>query len=55
MKQRKYEFAHVICFKEQTPDMQIEKVVFSPLYEKAFLSRDAETDSDFKQNTATWD
>lgn len=54
MKQKKSEFAP-LNFKEQTPNMQIAKVKVSKLYEKAFLSHCGETQSEFSQNTTTFD
>lgn len=44
-----------VDFKEQTPEMLIQPPKPHPLYEKAFLSRNGEPDTEFAQNTTTWD
>lgn len=50
-----YEFVPKITFREQTPEVFIETKKPDPLYEKAFLSRESETEGEFKRNTTTWD
>ena len=54
-KKKENEFAAQIDFKEQTPEMQLKEVKPSPLYEKAFLSREDKNTSEYARNTTTWD
>lgn len=42
-------------FQEQTPEMLIGEVRGNALYEKAFLSREEASKSEFARNTTTWD
>lgn len=49
------EFITNVDLKEQTPDVFIEQKTPDPLYEKALLSRDDKNNSEFAQNTTTWD
>lgn len=44
-----------VDFKEQTPEILLNNVEFDPLYEKAFLSRESETENEYKRNTTCWD
>lgn len=54
-KRKENEFAPRIDFKDQTPEIQLKEVRFDPLYEKAFLSREDKSGSEYARNTTTWD
>ena len=49
------DFAPQIDFKEQTPDVLLKTEKPDPLYEKAFLSGEDESKTEYAQNTTTWD
>ena len=49
------DFAPQIDFKEQTPDVLLKTEKPDPLYEKAFLSREDKSKTEYAQNTTTWD
>lgn len=55
MKKGKFLFVHGIDFKKQTPEVFIGSKKRDLLYEKAFLSREDESESEFAENTTTWD
>lgn len=55
MQKKTYEFVPNVDFKEVTPEVLIKEKKENPLYEKAFLSREEEKESEFCQNTTTWD
>lgn len=55
MQKEKFEFVPQVDFKEQTPEMLLKEVKRNPLYEKAFLSTEEKSKSEFAQNTTTWD
>ena len=42
-------------FKEQTPDVLLKTEKQDPLYEKAFLSGEEKSKTEYAQNTTTWD
>ncbi len=42
-------------FKDVTPEMLLDIEKPDPLYEKAFLSREDKSTTEFAQNTTTWD
>lgn len=54
-KKKDIEFAPQTDFKEQTPEIQLKDVKPDPLYEKAFLSREDKSTTEYAQNTTTWD
>lgn len=45
----------VINFRKQRPQIQIAAVKHKDLYEKAFLSTEETSQSEYVQNTTTWD
>ena len=45
----------VVDFKDVTPKMLTDMVELSPLYEKAFLSTEEKSETEYAQNTTTWD
>lgn len=55
MKKEKTQFVPKIDFKEQTPEVLIGSKKRDPLYEEAFLSREDKSESEFAENTTTWD
>jgi len=55
MKNDNVEFLPQIDFMELTPKVLTERKKPDPLYEKAFLSREENSESEFCQNTTTWD
>lgn len=54
MKENK-EFLPQINYIKQTPKLLIERVKYNLLYEKAFLSLEEKSMSEYAQNTTTWD
>ena len=44
-----------VDFKEQTPEVLLKNEKPAPLYEKAFLSREDKSTTEYTQNTTTWD
>ena len=44
-----------VDFKEQIPEMLIGEEKQDALYEKAFLSRDDKSETEYALNTTTWD
>lgn len=48
-------FAPKVDFKELTPEVNTDRKRPDPLYEKAFLSREEKSTSEFSGNTTTWD
>ena len=54
--QKKYTlFFPQVDFKEQTPEALLKSEKQDPLYEKAFLSPEEKSRTEFAQNTTTWD
>ena len=49
------DFAPQIDFKKQTPDVLLKTEKPNSLYEKAFLSREDKSTTEYAQNTTTWD
>ena len=49
------DFAPQIDFKEQNPDILLKTEKPDPLYEKAFLSGEEKSKTEYAQNTTTWD
>ena len=45
----------VVDFKEQTPEILLKEEKLDPLYEKAFLSRESKSETEYALNTTTWD
>lgn len=48
-------FVSQMDFKEQTPEILLKAEKLNPLYEKAFLSRENKSKTEYAQNTTTWD
>ena len=48
-------FLPVVDFKEQTPKILLKEETLDPLYEKAFLSRENKSETEYALNTTTWD
>ncbi len=55
MKKGTIDFLPQINFSNVTPEMLLENLKPNPLYEKAFYSREEVSDSEYCQNTTTWD
>ena len=55
MKKKEEQFAPQVDFKELTPDILLKNKKSDPLYEKAFLSKDAKCVSEYAQNTTSQD
>lgn len=55
MQKTTYEFVPNVDFKEVTPEVLTEREKRSSLYEKAFFSHEETNNSEFCQNTTTWD
>ena len=47
-------FVPQVDFKEQTPEVLLKNEKPDPLYEKAFLSREDKSTTEYAQNTTTW-
>lgn len=55
MKEKEDSYEPVVSFKEQTPKMQYCTRKENPLYEKAFLASEDKSQTEYAQNTTTWD
>ena len=55
MKKKNVGFVPQVYFKEQTPEVLLKNEKPDPLYEKAFLSREDKSTTEYAQNTTTWD
>ena len=55
MENKKQLYEPVLNFRKNKPQIQIENVTHSDLYEKAFFSKEENSQSEYAQNTATWD
>lgn len=55
MEKAKTEFITQPDFSDVTPELLTEQKPPNPLYEKAFYSREEVNDSEYCQNTTTWD
>ena len=55
MQKENYEFVPPIDFKEQTPEMLLKEEKVNPIYEKAYLSGEGKSKSEFARNTTAWD
>lgn len=55
MEKAKTEFISQPDFSDVTPKMLLENYKPDPLYEKAFYSQEEVNDSEYCQNTTTWD
>ena len=55
MQKKESGFVLQIDFKEQTPDVLLKTEKPAPLYEKAFLSREDKSTTEYAQNTTTWE
>lgn len=55
MKQKENRYEPVVSFKEQTPGMLLKAEEQKLLYEKAFLSTEEKSQSEYAMNTTTWD
>ena len=55
MKKKDVGFVPQVDFKEQTPEVLLKNEEPDPLYEKAFLSGEDESKTEYAQNTTTWD
>ena len=49
------DFALQIDFKEKIPEVLLKSEKPDPLYEKAFLSGEDKSKTEYAQNTTTWD
>ena len=48
-------FVPQVDFREQTPNVLLKTEKSHPLYEKAFLSGEDKSKTEYAQNTTTWD
>lgn len=48
-------FVSQMDFKEQTPEILLKAEKLNPLYEKAFLSQENKSKTEYAQNTTIWD
>ena len=55
MQKKESGFVLGVDFKEQTPEVLLKNEKPDPLYEKAFLSREDKSTTEYAQNTTTWD
>ena len=55
MQKKDTQFVPQVDFKEQTPDVLLKTEKSDPLYEKAFLSGEDKSKTEYAQNTTTWD
>ncbi len=55
MEKDKIEIKPQLDFSDVTPEMLLENLKPNPLYEKAFYSQEDVNDSEYCQNTTTWD
>ena len=55
MSKKKVQYVTQIDFKKQTPEVLLKAEKPDPLYEKAFLSREDKSKTEYAQNTTTWD
>jgi len=55
MKKNENMYEPVVSFKEQTPEMLIGTENENPLYEKAFLSTEDMSQTEYAKNTTAWD
>ncbi len=55
MEQTQNLYEPVLSFKEQRPQMQTGTIEHNVLYEKAFLSTEENSRTEYAQNTTTWD
>ena len=49
------QFVTQVDFNEQTPEVLLKTEKPDPLYEKAFLSGEDKSKTEYAQNTTTWD
>ena len=55
MKEEYLQFVPQVDFKEQTPEVMLKSEKLDPLYEKALLSKEDKSKTEYAQNTTTWD
>lgn len=55
MQRKSGDVEYRISFADVTPQLFVGYSKSDPLYEKAYLSSEADTDNEFKRNTTTWD
>lgn len=55
MQKKDTEYIPQVDFKEQIPEILLKTEKPDPLYEKAFLSREDKSKTEYAQNTTTWD
>ena len=55
MQKKDVGFILQVDFKEQIPEVLLKTEKPDPLYEKAFLSREDKSKTEYAQNTTTWD
>lgn len=48
-------YTPVVSFKKQRSEMQINNTEHNKLYEKAYLSKEDVCQTEYAQNTTTWD
>ena len=55
MQKKCVKFTPQLDFSNQIPEFILAPVKLAPLYEKAFLSREEKSKTEYAQNTTTWD
>ena len=55
MKRKENMYEPVVSFKEQTPEMLLGTENENPSYEKAFLSTEDMSQTEYAKNTTAWD
>jgi len=54
-KDKEKNYVKFVDFTEQTPKIQIDRVIISDLYRKAFFDKNTKDISIYSRNTTTWD
>ena len=55
MENKKTLYEPVLNFRKNKPQMQIETIKHEELYKQAFFSAEEKSQSEYAQNTSTWD
>ena len=55
MENQKILYEPVLNFRKNKPQMQLKNITHDELYETAFFSEEEKSQSEYAQNTTTWD
>lgn len=55
MEHQKHLYEPILNFRKNKPQMQIKNITHDELYENAFFSEEENSQSEYAQNTTTWD